>query len=117
MDITHWQEHAPTVEQAAECLEAEDRAKGERYDRLVKARMDSLEAAFEEEGRDQPEPHKKETYLKAKDIGTRLTQGITGKAYPRGKNKYWFEPNTGAMGVRVGMEDPRFLESGQRNRD
>src|SRR5918997_7079083 len=77
---------------------------------MVKARMDSLEAAFEEENRNQPLSHKQKRYLSAKYIGTGLRQGIIGKAYPRGEDQYWFQPDTGAMGIRVGTKDLRLSE-------
>jgi hypothetical protein len=104
-------DYAGVVKAATERLEAEDRAEDERYDRLVKERMASLEATFDEEDRKQPKSHQGDTCLKAKYVGTGYRHGIAGKAYPRGEDQYRFQPDTGAMGVRVKADDLEFLES------
>ena len=111
MDVGHWQEHTPTVEQAAERLEAEDRAADERYDQMVKERMASLEADFEEGVYNRPESRVQEKCLKVKYVGMGYRNGVTGKAYPRREDQYWFQPDTGAMGVRVRAEDLEFLDN------
>jgi hypothetical protein len=111
MDVTYWREHAPVVEEAANRLEAEDRAANERYDQMVEERMKSVLAALEERRHRWAEERKEEAYSKAMYLGEVPMNGITGRAYSRGENGYWFQPNTGAMGVRVRAEDLNFLES------
>jgi hypothetical protein len=109
VNVVYWQEYAPTVEGAVERLETEERAAQEHYDRLVEKRTKSGQLRLEREGRRRAKPREREEALKAAYVEGGPKHGITGRAYPRGNGTYWFQPETGAMGVRVGAEDLEFL--------